>query len=70
MTAEEAVAAARRTVEERGWTWREPVNVRASTWRQEPVYEVQTNFGNRGSNALVIVHRGDGSVLHAAYLPR
>lgn len=61
---------ARRLAEERGWTWHEPVEVSAGTYKGELVWIVRTNVLMRGPSVRVMLRRSDASVVHAGYLPR
>ncbi len=66
----EVLAVARRYADERGWTWREPVTVRAVRHVGAAAYRVDTHIGFLGMNARIVVSAADGSVLDAGYLPR
>ncbi|HMF98039.1 MAG TPA: hypothetical protein VKE96_27250 [Vicinamibacterales bacterium] len=67
---DELIEQARRVAEERGWTWREPVDVTEGAHDGEPVWIVRTNVLMRGVNVRVVVRRSDRAVVHAGYLPR
>jgi hypothetical protein len=66
----EVLEIARRYADERGWTWREPVNVRPVRHEGAAAFRVDTHVGFRGVNARIVVRAADGSVLDAGYLPR
>jgi len=70
MSEAQIIALARRFAEERGWTWYEPVVVRARQWKNLASFQVDTHAGSRGANIRMILAAADGRLLHAAYLPR
>ena len=70
MTEEYILEVARRYADQRGWTWLDPVEIRAVSWASLPAFQVDTNVGNRGLNISIILDAADGSVMHAGFLPR
>ena len=60
----------RRLAAERGWTWREPVEVTAAADSGEPVWVVRTNVLMRSPSVRIVLRRSDHSLVHAGYLPR
>jgi hypothetical protein len=69
-TREQVIEKARKLVEERGWMWRDPVEVSASDYKGEPVWDVRVNTLSRGMNAWVVLRRSDHSIIHAWCTPR
>lgn len=70
---EDAIASARRSAEERGWRWEQPIRVTRSrrfVLFGRVTYEIWTNAAKRGSNARFFVDGEDGSVRKARWLPR
>ena len=70
---EEALDRARALADERGWPWREPVEV--SRTRSLIVFGrerwlVTTHVGFRGGNVRIEIDAGSGAVVSAGYLPR
>jgi hypothetical protein len=61
---------ARRVAEERGWTWREPVDVAEAAHESEPVWVVRSNSLMRSPSVRIVVRRSDRAVVHAGYMPR
>jgi len=66
----ELIAEAQRLALERGWTWREPVEVTAAAERGEPVWVIRTNIRMRGQNVRIVLRQSDRTLVHAGYLPR
>jgi hypothetical protein len=66
----ELIEQARRVAEERGWTWRDPVDVTEGAHQGEPVWIVRTNATMRSPSARIMLRRSDRAVVHAGYLPR
>ena len=67
---DQLVEQARKVAEERGWTWREPVEVTPSAERGEPVWIVRTNVMMRSPSVRIVLRRSDRALVHAGYLPR
>lgn len=61
---------ARQVAAERGWTWREPVDVAEGAHGGEPVWIVRTNVTMRSPSVKIILRRSDRAVVHAGYLAR
>jgi hypothetical protein len=61
---------ARTLASHRGWTWREPVAIRAALERGEPVWVIESNVQSRGMNVRVVLRQSDHSLVTAGYLPR
>jgi len=61
---------ARQVAADRGWTWREPIDVTEGAQGGEPVWIVRTNAMMRGASARIVVRRSDRAVVDAGYLPR
>jgi hypothetical protein len=55
---------------ERGWTWREPVEVKAGFVDGASVWIVRTNTLARGQSANLVFRQSDQSLVSAGYLPR
>jgi hypothetical protein len=70
MSEEELVDVARRYADERGWTWREPVQAQIVKWQGVDACQIDTHVGFRGVNVRVVVAVTDGAILNAAYMPR
>lgn len=74
MTHDQAIALARSVVNERGWPWREPVQVRRVRkgwpfhWRD--YWEVRSNSEGLGASAVVSIDVRSGRVHQAGYMPR
>ncbi len=64
------IGQARKLADERGWTWREPVEVTSGLERGDPVWVICTNVLMRGTNVRVVLRKVDFSVVHAGFLPR
>jgi len=63
---------AKKEVERRGWQWEEPTEVikrRRWLFASARVWEVRTNAGGIGRNAIVVIDEA-GRVLKASWLPR
>ena len=67
---DELITQARAVAEERGWPWREPVEVSEAAHNGEPVWAVRTNAGMRGASVRILLRRSDRAVVHTGYLPR
>jgi hypothetical protein len=67
---ERLVEQARSVAAERGWTWREPVEVSAEAERGEPVWIVRTNVMMRSPSVKIVFRQSDLTLVHAGYLPR
>jgi len=67
---DQLVEQARRLAAERGWTWREPVEVNSASYRGEAVWVIHTNTLMRSPSVRVVVRQSDNSVVQAGYLPR
>ena len=61
---------ARQLAAERGWTWREPVEVTAAAERGEPVWVVHTNVLMRSPSVRIVLRQSDHGLVRAGYLPR
>jgi hypothetical protein len=70
MSEQELIEAARAYALQRGWTWREPVQATAVTWKGVEACQIDTHVGYLGMNVLVVVSVADGTILHSAYMPR
>ena len=67
---DQLIAQARQIADERGWTWREPVEVAEEAYGNEPVWVVKTNVLMRSPSVRIVLRRSDRTVVHAGYLPR
>ncbi len=67
---DQLISQGRALAEERGWTWREPVEVTTSTEEGEAVWILRSNFLMRGQNARIVLRQSDHSLVRAGYLPR
>jgi hypothetical protein len=67
---QECIELARQHAEQRGWTWREPVQTRRVKWKGLDACQIDTHVGFRGVNVSVVVAVADGSILNATYMPR
>jgi hypothetical protein len=67
---DELIEQARQLAADRGWTWREPVEVTEGAHESEPVWVIRTNTLMRSPSVRVMVRRSDRVVVHAGYLPR
>ncbi len=67
---DQLIERARKLAEERGWTWREPVEITPAAHREEPVWVIRTNVLMLGQNVRVVLRRSDHAILEAGYLPR
>jgi len=64
------VEAAQKLAGERGWTWREPVEVGSAAEGGEPVWVLRTNALMRSPSVKIVFRKSDLSVVRAGYLPR
>jgi len=64
------IALARSLAEERGWVWREPVDISSETYEGDSVWIVRSNAMMRSPSIRVWIRRSDLAVVHAGYLPR
>jgi hypothetical protein len=55
---------------ERGWSWREPVEITASNHEGEPAWVIRTNALARGCNIWVVARKADHKILASAYSKR
>jgi len=67
---DELIEQVRQLAAERGWTWREPVEVTEGAHGNEPVWIVRSNVMMRSPSVRVELRRSDRAVVHAGYLPR
>jgi hypothetical protein len=70
---DDAIAAARREAEQRGWRWEEPVYVsrrRAFIFFGRLTYEIRTNADKLGCNARFVIDGENASIREAYWLPR
>ena len=67
---EALIAQARQVAEERGWSWREPVEVVEGAHGTEPVWIVRTNALMRSPSVRIELRRSDRTLVHAGYLRR
>lgn len=67
---DQLIEQARKLAEERGWTWRDPVEVTAAAEKGEPVWVVRSNILMRSPSVRIVLRKSDHSVVHAGYLPR
>jgi len=70
---DDAVASARRSANERGWRWEEPIRVTRSrrfVFFGRVTYAVGTNTAKRGCHGRFVIDGEDGSILEAHWLPR
>jgi hypothetical protein len=61
---------AQNVAKERGWTWREPVDITSGAHDGEPVWVVCTNVMMRSPSVRVLIRKSDLAIVHAGYLPR
>ncbi len=69
-TLQRLLALGRQVAAERGWSWREPVDVRAAVEQGEPAWVLRTHHLMRGSNVRLVFRRSDLALLDAGWLPR
>ena len=55
---------------ERGWVWREPVEITSAAYQGDAVWVVRTNTAMRSPSVRILFRQSDHQVLHAGYLPR
>lgn len=67
---EQLIERARTLAVDRGWTWRDPIEITAAAHRGEPVWEVRSNALTLGQNVRVVLRRSDHAILEAGYLSR
>ena len=67
---EALIAQARQVADERGWTWREPVEVIEGAHGTEAVWVVRTNALMRSPSVRIELRRSDRTLVHAGYLAR
>ncbi|HEX4810610.1 MAG TPA: hypothetical protein VH325_16860 [Bryobacteraceae bacterium] len=67
---EQLIERAREVAGERGWTWREPIEVSRSAEGGEAVWLVRSNVMSRGQNAVIVFRQSDLGLVRAGYLPR
>ncbi len=70
LLAEQLVERARQLAIERGWSWHEPVEIKAGACHGESAWEIRSNALMLGQNVRVVFRRSDLELLDAAYLPR
>ena len=71
MTHTEAIEVARQHALTQGWPWKEPVECkRRGGWFRTAYWEVRSNVGSRGCNAVMIVDDLTETVTKANFLPR
>ena len=73
ISVEDAVASARRSADERGWRWEEPIRVTRSrrfVFFGRVTYEIWTNADMRGGNGRFLIDGEAGTVREAYWLPR
>jgi hypothetical protein len=61
---------ARKLAEERGWTWREPVEITSGLHQGEPVWVVRSNVMMRSPSVRVEIRKSDLAIVQDGYLPR
>ena len=64
------IGQARKLADERGWTWREPVEVASGVDRGEPVWVIRTNILMLSPSVRIVLRQSDFAVIHVGYLPR
>jgi hypothetical protein len=67
---DQLISKARALAEERGWTWREPIEIAASSEEGEAVWILRSNSLMRGQNARIVLRQADHSLVRAGYLSR
>jgi hypothetical protein len=67
---DQLIECARVLASDRGWPWREPVEVTAGAEGGEPVWFVNSNYLMRGANVRIVLRRSDHSLVRAGFLPR
>jgi hypothetical protein len=60
----------RAAAQERGWEWREPVEISSRAYHGEPVWELRSNFMMLGGNVIVLIRKSDLATVHAGSMPR
>jgi hypothetical protein len=55
---------------DRGWPWREPIEVTAATEVGQPVWIVKSVYTMHGANIRIVLRRSDHSLVRAGILPR
>jgi hypothetical protein len=72
MTRQEAIEIARRTAEEEGWAWDEPVDatLRRPWFKKGGRWEVYSNVLKMGAKARIVIDDETGKVLDKGYIPR
>jgi hypothetical protein len=61
---------AREISAERGWTWRDPVEIAPALEGGVPVWVLRTNTMARGPSVRISFLRSDLTVVSVGYLPR
>jgi hypothetical protein len=61
---------ARKLAEERGWTWREPVEITSGLHQGEAVWVVRSNVVMRSPSVRVEIRKSDLLIVESGYLPR
>lgn len=67
---EQLIDQTQKLTQERGWTWREPVEITSGFAQGEPVWIIRTNVLMLSPSVRVIFRQSDLSVMHVGYLPR
>ena len=64
------IVQARKLADERGWTWREPVEVTSGLDQGKPVWVIHTNVLMRSPSVRIVLRQSDLAVIRVGYLPR
>ncbi len=67
---EQLIDQTQKLAQERGWTWREPVEITSGFTQGEPVWIIRTNALMLSPSVRVIFRQSDLSVIRVGYLPR
>lgn len=67
---EQLIDQTQKLAQERGWTWREPVEITSGFDQGKPVWIIRTNALMLSPSVRVIFRQSDLSVIRVGYLPR
>ena len=67
-----ATQIARQWATDKGWGFAEPINlITRRSWRGQVLrYEIETNAGQRGTKARIVIDAKTGDIIDSGYLAR
>lgn len=70
ITQEKLIASARAIATDRGWTWRDPVDITVGFEGGAPVWILRSNAEARSPSVRIVFRQTDLFVFRSGYLPR